>query len=99
MIRHVVSWKLKDQDPAAKAAAFDLMAEGFGSLPPLIAEIRSLQIGRDLDETSGNWDVVLIIDYDSTAALDVYQGHPEHERVKKIVGGLVSERSSVDFEL
>jgi hypothetical protein len=99
MIRHIVTWKLKNQDAAAKSAAFDLMADGFGALPALIPEIRTLHIGRDLGETAGNWDVVLTIDYASTAALDAYQAHPEHERVKTMVGPLLSERASIDFEL
>src|ERR1700712_3614488 len=99
MIRHIVTWKLKNQDPAAKSAAFVVMAEGFGSLLPLIPEIRTLHIGRDLDETAGNWDVVLTVDYETTAALDAYQAHPEHERVIALVAPLLSERASIDVEL
>jgi Stress responsive A/B Barrel Domain len=99
MIRHIISWKLSAQDEAGRAAAFDAMAEGFGSLPALIPEIKTLHLGRDLDETPGNWDVVLIIDYENTAALAVYQTHPEHQRVAAIVRANVSERSAVDFEL
>jgi quinol monooxygenase YgiN len=98
MIRHIISWKFADQDPAAKSAAFDQLAEGFGALPAVIPEIKALHLGRDLDETAGNWDVVLIVDYESTAALEAYQVHPEHQKVKALVGTLVSERSAIDFE-
>jgi hypothetical protein len=99
MIRHIVTWKLKAEDAVAKAAAFDRLAEGFGALQQLIPEIKALQLGRDLDETTGNWDVVLILDVARTADLEVYQVHPEHEKVKLIVRELTTERSAIDFEL
>jgi hypothetical protein len=99
MIRHIVTWKFASQDPAEKSAAFDTLAEGFGALPAIIPQIKTLHLGRDLDETDGNWDLVLVIDFATTADLDVYQGHPEHEKVKSVVRGLTGERASIDFEL
>jgi hypothetical protein len=91
MIRHIVTWKLASQEPAEKATAFDTLVEGFGALPAIIPEIKTLHLGRDLDETAGNWDVTLII--------DASQVHPAHEKVKTVVRGLTGERASIDFEL
>ena len=99
MIRHVVSWKFVAQDPDEKAAAFDAMADGFGGLPHVIPEIKSLWIGRDLDDTEGNSDVVLIVDYETTADLETYLEHPEHKRVAATLRGVVTSRTAVDFEL
>jgi Stress responsive A/B Barrel Domain len=99
MIRHIVTWKLASQEPAEKATAFDTLVEGFGALPAIIPEIKTLHLGRDLDETAGNWDVTLIIDFAGTADLDAYQVHPAHEKVKAVVRGLTGERASIDFEL
>ncbi len=99
MIRHVINWKLAATEPAEKDAAFAELADGFGALPHAIPEIKALWIGKDLDETEGNWDIVLIIDYASTADLEIYQHHPEHVKVKDIVRRLTTERSAVDFEL
>jgi hypothetical protein len=99
MIRHVVNWKLVPEDADARAAAFDVLADGFGGLPHLIPEIKSLWIGRDLGETAGNWDVVLIVDYESTGALETYQQHPEHQKVAASIRDLISDRVAVDFEL
>jgi hypothetical protein len=98
MIRHVVSWKLKAEDAAGKDAAFAAMAEVFGPLPQQIPAIKALHLGRDLGETPGNWDVVLITDHASTAELLEYQNHPAHQPVKAITGSLYSERTAVDFE-
>ena len=99
MIRHIVTWTLTAPDADAKAAAFDRLAEGFGALPHLIPEIKTLHLGRDLDEVESNWDAVLILDVASTADLEAYQVHPEHEKVKLLVRELTGERSAIDFEL
>ncbi len=99
MIRHVVSWKLAATDPAEKEAAFTALAEGFGALPHVIPEIKALWIGKDLDETEGNWDVVLIIDAATSDDLASYQAHPEHVKVANVVRSVATERSAVDFEL
>jgi hypothetical protein len=99
MIRHVISWKLAAEDAAGKDAAFAELAEGFGALPHLIPEIKSLQLGRDIDETDGNWDVVLIVDYENTEDLETYQQHPEHIKVVATVRRLTNGRTAIDFEL
>ncbi len=99
MIRHIVSWKLTAADAGAKSAAFDELAQGFGPLPALIPQIKTMQLGRDLGETSTNWDVVLIMDFESTKELSEYQAHPEHQPVKAIVRRVTGDRMAVDFEL
>lgn len=99
MIRHIVAWKLTAEDADGKAAAFDELAQGFGPLPALIPQIRTLHLGRDLGETSSNWDVVLTIDFDTTEDLQGYQEHPDHQPVRTIVRRLTADRMAVDFEL
>jgi hypothetical protein len=99
MIRHIITWKLAATDADGRNAAFTELSEGFGALPKLIPEIKALQIGRDLDETEGNWDVALIIDYATTADLETYQQHPAHASVKEIVRRVTTTRTAVDFEL
>ena len=98
MIKHVVSWKLKAEDAEGKSASFTALAEALGALPHVIPEIRTFHIGMDLADTDGNWDVVLIIDYNTAADLDTYQKHPEHVKVKGIVAAHTSDRATVDFE-
>jgi hypothetical protein len=99
MIRHVITWKLVPETATEKDAAFAELAAGFGALPHVIPEIKSLQIGRDLGEVVGNADVVLIVDYATTADLEAYQVHPEHAKVKEIVRRVATDRVCVDFEL
>lgn len=99
MIRHVVSWKLAATDAEGKSRAFAEIAEALGTLPSLIPEIRSMHVGRDLGDTEGNWDAVLIVDYATAADLASYQVHPEHLKIKAIIGARTVDRATVDFEL
>lgn len=99
MIRHVVTWKLKAEDDEGRSRAFAEIADGLGSLPPLIPEIKSLQIGRDVGGTAANWDVVLIVDYANVDDLEIYQTHPEHLKVVAAIKSHFAGRAAVDFEL
>lgn len=98
MIRHIVIWKLVAQDEDGKSQAFDRLAVAFGGLPHVIPEIKALHLGRDVDETTGNWDVALVLDIATTADLEIYQVHPDHEKAKGLVRELTTERSAIDFE-
>jgi hypothetical protein len=98
VIKHIVSWKLNGEDAAARSESFTALAQALGALPAVIPEIHSLSIGQDLDETDGNWDAVLVVDYASTADLATYQSHPEHVKAAAIVRAHTGERAVVDFE-
>jgi quinol monooxygenase YgiN len=98
-LRHVVSWKLADRDPAALDRDAARAAEALGTLPALVPGIRSFQVGRDVVRSARSHDLVLIADFDDRAALDAYDAHPEHQRVAALVRGLVASAASVDFEV
>jgi hypothetical protein len=99
MIRHIVSMTFAVEDAAGKSRVFDEIAAALGALLAVIPEIRSLQFGRDLDATEGNWDAVLVADYANAADLAAYQVHPEHVIVKAMIGARTAQRVTVDFEL
>ncbi len=98
-LRHVVSWKLADRDPAALDRDSARITEALGTLPCLVPGIRSFQLGRDVVVSARSHDVVLIADFDDRAALDAYDVHPEHQRVAAFVRSLVGSAASVDFEV
>ena len=98
MIRHVVSWKLNGADAAARADQAATITETLTALPALIPEILALQVGTNAINPDTNWDVTLIADYASIEALEAYQVHPDHVAATKVIGPLVAQRSTVDFE-
>jgi len=99
MIRHLVLWKLAAVDPDEKAAIVAEMAARFGALVAVIDGTERLDVRADLDETDGNWDVVLDADYRDTAALEAYQVHPAHVEVASFVRSVVTARTCIDFEV
>lgn len=98
MIRHIVAWKLKADEPEAKAVATAEIAEALESLAPLIPGIRAIKVSANTAYFDRNFDAVLIADYDSVADLDAYQVHPDHKRAAAIVTARVAERASIDIE-
>lgn len=96
-VRHVVTWKLAETDPAAKAEQIERVRAGLESLPAVVSDIRSLQVGVNGVGPDDNWDVVLIADYDDEQGLRRYVEHPEHQKVAAYIRSVVSERAGVDF--
>lgn len=99
MIRHVVSWKLAATDPATRLEHSAEIAARLNALVGVVPEIRTLTVGSNAVGIQGNWDVVLIADYDDEAGLQAYIDHPDHVRAAGFIRSVVSERSAVDFEI
>ena len=97
-IRHVVSWQLASTDAAEKAEHARRISAELTGLVGVIPEIRALEVGADV-AGGGNWDVVLIADFDDLSAVARYQVHPEHQRAGVFIRSVVSARSCVDFEV
>lgn len=96
MIRHVVSWTLIAQDPSTKAENASMIRSRLLSLPALIPEIRSMAVSVNAVPIEGNWDLLLIADYDDEHDLRTYIAHPEHQRVVAEIKAFFASRASVD---
>lgn len=97
-VRHIVSWQLAASDPADKAESVDTIRTSLQSLVGVVDDIRSLQVGADV-VGGGNWDVVLIADFDDVDAVGRYQVHPAHQKVAAVIRPLVANRACVDVEV
>lgn len=92
MVNHIVFWNLSDKENADKNAA--LMKEKLEGLCGVVPGLASAKVYRSF----GGYDVALISRLDSREALEVYQNHPAHLKVKEFVHTVVSERAACDFE-
>lgn len=99
MIRHTVMWRLNATTAAEKARSFETIANTLDPLLGVIPGLMSLVVTQDLGDSDGNFDVVLVTEHESAAALEVYQSHPAHVAAGPIVKALVSERACVDSEV
>lgn len=99
MIRHIVTWRLKAEDAEAKAEAVATLAAVLEPLADVVPGILRLDVRANMAYFEKNWDVVLVGDYESMAALDAYQQHPDHVAAGAVVLRLVSDRASIDVEV
>ncbi|WP_431074203.1 Dabb family protein [Microbacterium phyllosphaerae] len=99
MIRHVVTWKLAAEDTGERAEQAAEVARRLNALDGVVPQLRSISAGANAAYPDSNWDVTLVADFDSIAALEEYQVHPAHEEVVAYVRSVVASRAAVDFEI
>ncbi|MBT2473264.1 Dabb family protein [Microbacterium sp. ISL-103] len=99
MIRHVVTWKLAEQDAAQRAEQAAEVARRLNALDGVVPQLRSISAGANVAYPEANWDVTLVADFDSIDELEAYQVHPAHEEVVAFVRSVVASRVAVDFEV
>jgi hypothetical protein len=93
-LRHYVFLKYRDGTTEGHVTAF---CERMLALRSVIGEIDRLEIGRDELHDARSWDLVLIMEFASVAALRAYQRHPQHLAVMAFNEPFVANVASVDF--
>lgn len=97
MVRHIVFWKLRETaDGRGKAENGAIMKEKLEGLVGKVPGLLSASVGFGFGE--GSYDVCLYSELESKEAVEVYQSHPEHLKVKEFVHKVISERAACDCE-
>lgn len=94
MVRHIVMYRLKEENKEQNAR---LMKEKLEGLNGKIEGLHGLRIDRDCN--SHQYDVCLTADFDGLAALKYYKNHPLHVAASDFVHEVMTDRSAFDFEL
>jgi Stress responsive A/B Barrel Domain len=97
MFRHVVMLQWTPDATTEQQAA---VRDGLATLPGLIPEIRSYTIGADAQLNEGNYDLVIVADFDTVDDYFVYRDNPDHQaviqgRIRPILAG----RAAVQHQL
>jgi hypothetical protein len=96
MIRHCVMVKFRDEATPDQVA--DLIA-ALEALPQLVPEIRSYSVGPDAGLNDGNFDLVVVGDFDDVAGYRAYAANPDHVRVIEThLRPIVAQRTAVQYE-
>ena len=98
-IRHVVTWKLAAEDAAERGEHAAEVARRLNALDGVVPQLLSISAGANVAYPDANWDVTLVADFASIAALEEYQVHPAHEEVVGYVRSVTASRVAVDFEI
>jgi hypothetical protein len=74
------------------------VAEGLAALPSRIPVIRDYRFGPDAGVNEGNFDYVVVADFDDVDGYLVYRDHPDHRQlIADHITGKVADRAAVQF--
>jgi Stress responsive A/B Barrel Domain len=97
MVKHIVMWNVRGRTPEQKREAAQLVKTAFESLSGKIPGLTTLEVGLDVSAVDYACDVVLYTEFENQESLDAYASHPEHLRVKQLVGDVRIARHQVDY--
>lgn len=95
MIKHIVFWKVRDDDK--KQANMEHMREILTALVGKVDGLLSAEVGFNFNPIG--YDIALYSVLESKEALDAYQIHPDHLKVKEFVHSVVTDRVVADYEI
>ena len=96
MFRHVVMLRWNPEATPEQRAA---VGAGLATLPDRIPEIREYTIGTDAGVNEGNYDLVIVADFDDVEAYLVYRDHADHQAViREHIAPILAERAAVQHE-
>jgi hypothetical protein len=100
MIKHIVMFTLKDfaagASRAENARKIKSLLEG---LKTRIKEIRSLEVGININHSPDSYDIVLYSEFANAQDLAIYQNHPEHLKAGEFIGKVRIDRKVVDYQV
>ena len=90
-------WRfLDDAEGHSKAENMDIVKERALALVPIIPQVKSMQIGKDILHTQASYDFVLIADFENDTDLKTYINHPDHKKVGEYLAKVTADRVSID---
>ncbi|MDD3347302.1 Dabb family protein [Oscillibacter sp.] len=93
MIRHIVMWKFRPDTEAEQALFLDGLRSLQGVIPQLLRSEVSMNVGK------GNYDAVLVSEFESLEALEAYKNDPRHQAVSALCKSIREQRAAVDSEI
>lgn len=94
MLTHIVLFKFKSD----VSDASHQVQSRLNTLPPLINEIKTYDIGENIISSDRNYDLALYSQFDNIDDLQVYQQHPKHLEVLEFIKSVVENIAVVDYE-
>lgn len=92
MIRHIVMWKFRPGTETEQRA----FLEGLKGLQGVIPELLRSEVAVNVGE--GNYDAVLVSEFESLSALEAYKRDPRHQAVSGLCQSIREDRVAVDYE-
>ena len=85
-------WKFRPGTEAQQAQFLDSLRGLQGVIPQLLRSEVAVNVGE------GNYDAVLVSEFESLEALDIYKNDPRHKAVSALCKSIRTDRVAVDYE-
>ena len=92
MIRHIVMWKFRPGTEAEQAQ----FLEGLRGLQGVIPQLLKSEVAVNVGE--GNYDAVLVSEFETLETLEAYKNDPRHKAVSALCKSIREDRVAVDYE-
>ena len=92
MIRHIVMWKFRPGTEKEQAQFLEGLKQLQGVIPQLMKSEVAVNVGAD------NYDAVLVSEFESLEALEIYKNDPRHKAVSALCKSIREDRVAVDYE-
>ena len=92
MIRHIVMWKFRSGTEAEQAQ----FLEGLRGLQGVIPQLLKSEVAVNVGE--GNYNAVLVSEFESLETLEIYKNDPRHKAVSALCKSIREDRVAVDYE-
>ena len=92
MIKHIVMWKFRPGTEAEQEQFLTALAALQGVIPQLLKS----EVARNVGE--GNYDAVLVSEFESLETLEQYKVDPRHKAVSALCKSIRTDRVAVDYE-
>ena len=93
MIRHIVMWKFR---PGTEAEQEQFLS-GLRALQGVVPQLLQSEVARNVG--AGNYDAVLVSEFNSLEDLEAYKNDPRHKAVSALCKSFREDRVAVDYEV
>jgi hypothetical protein len=99
MVRHIVMWTLAESaESKSKEENLREVKIRLESLKASIPEIQFLEVGMNINSSEDAYDVVLVTEFKNEEALEHYQNHPDHIKVRDFLRKVRLRHAVVDYQ-
>lgn len=95
MIKHIVMWKFKENEQENMLLFRQKLLDLKGKIP----QIRSMEVGININPSDRSFDAVLVSEFDSMEDLHSYSVNPLHVEVSDFCKSIRTAAHSVDYEI
>jgi hypothetical protein len=92
MIRHIVMWKFRPGTERQR----DQFLQGLRGLQGVIPQLLKSEVAVNVGP--GDYDAVLIAEFQNLKDLEIYREDPRHKTVSSLCKSIREDRASVDYE-